>query len=394
MTNRSRLAFLFQAYFNKTATPAEREELMGLLDQAEHDEQIKGLLTNTWEQHNSQHQPFTDNEGSAMLAAILQDGKAIQPVRHTPVRSIRWWHGAAAAVILLGLLAAGYWSLNRPVPPAPTARVLPAQDAIVPGGNKAVLTLADGSTIALDPAQQGTLAQQGHVKVSNSGAAVLTYAGNGHAQEMIYNTLATPRGGQYQLLLADGTKVWLNASSSISYPVSFKGKERKVMIQGEVYFEVAKDPAMPFKVVARDATVEVLGTHFNIMSYEDEHATNTTLLEGSVKVLTGKQQAILTPGQQSKVAPTGEIKIREADIEEVMAWKNGWFQFNSWDIERIMRQVARWYDVDIAWEGPVPTGHFSGVVSRDNNIGQVLKIMQAGGVRFNITGRKVTVSEN
>lgn len=402
--DKSRLTYLFQAYVNKTATPAERDEFMQMLEQAENDEQVKNLLTTTWEQHTSQSQPFNDSQGEEMLAAILQKGKSDKPVTIiTPRPASWWWQRAVAAAILLFAFTGGYlWLTNKPTRQLSETKQPPANDTIVPGGNKAVLTLADGSKILLDSTQQGTLTKQGDAKVINVNTAVLAYdAHKATGREVVYNTLATPRGGQYQLLLADGTKVWLNASSSIRFPVAFTGKERNVSITGEAYFEVAKNAAMPFIVhfssptgEGREGIVEVLGTHFNIMAYDDEGSINTTLLEGSVRVSKGARYKILKPGQEAKIIQTGDIKTGKADIEAVMAWKNGWFQFNSLDIERIMRQVARWYDVEVMYEGNIPTSHFSGMVNRNNNIAQVLKIMQAGGVNFKIAGRKVIVSED
>jgi transmembrane sensor len=398
--DKSRLTFLFQVYFNKTATPAEHDELMSLLEQTENDELVKDLLTNTWEQYTSQSQPFNDRQGEEMLTAILQEGRSHKPVAFMARRQASGWRRmAAAAAVLLVFFTGGYFWLTNQRPgrqTTPSTKNLQfIHDTIVPGGNKAVLTLADGSSIILDSTQQGTVTKQGNAKVINLETAVLTYkAGNGNGQEVVYNTLSTPRGGQYQLVLPDGSKVWLNASSSIRYPVTFKGKERNVSITGEAYFEVAKNATMPFTVTVKEATVQVLGTHFNIMAYDDEGSMNTTLLEGSVKVSKGAQHKILAPGQQAKIAQTGAIKIKEADIEEVMAWKNGWFQFNSWNIEKIMRQVARWYDVEIVYEGSISARHFSGMVSRENNISQVLKIMQAGGVHFKISGRKIIVSDD
>lgn len=406
--DKSRLSYLFQAYVNKTATPAERDEFMQMVEQAENDEQVKSLLTTTWEQHTSQSRPISDSKGEEMLAAILQKRKSDKPVAIITSRPASWWwQRAAAAAILLFAFTGGYrWLTNKPTGQLSETKQLPANDTIVPGGNKAELTLADGSKILLDSTQQGTLTKQGDAKVINLNTAVLAYdAHKATVREVVYNTLSTPRGGQYQLLLADGTKVWLNASSSIRFPVTFTGKERNVSITGEAYFEVAKNPAMPFIVhfssptgiptdVGREGVVEVLGTHFNIMAYDDEGSINTTLLEGSVRVSNGTQNKILKPGQGAKILQTGDIKTGKTDIEAVMAWKNGWFQFNSLDVKRIMRQVARWYDVEVVYEGNIPTSHFSGIVNRNNNIAQVLKIMQAGGVNFKIAGRKVIVSED
>lgn len=395
--NESRLTCLFQAYFNKSATPNERDELMELLAQAENDKQVKTLLAEAWQQFSSQSQLFTDSQGEEMLANILQKGTVNKPVPvidayKQPFSRLR----IAAAAILFFAVTGIYLWLHHKQPGQQIAQSKKisnnAKEAIVPGGNKAVLILSDGSNIVLDSTHQGTLAKQGNAKVMKLNTATLVYsAGNENTREIVYNTLSTPRGGQYQLILPDGTRVWLNASSSIYFPTVFKGKERNVTITGEAYFEVTKNVNMPFKVTVKDAEIEVLGTHFNIMAYTDESSMNTTLLEGSVKISKGSLHKMLVPGQQSRINKTGDIKVVEADIDEAMAWKNGWFQFNAYDIEKVMRQISRWYDVEIVYEGKIPTGHFSGLVSRENDISQVLKIMQAGGVRFKIEGRNVIV---
>jgi transmembrane sensor len=411
--SKSRLAFLFQAYFDKTATPAEREELMELLQQTENNEQLRNLLTTTWQQYTSNNQPFSESEGDEMLAAILQQGRLSKPVAvmaPQPAKR-RWRMLAAAATVLLFMGAGGYfWFTNKQAAPVATT-LPPVNDSIVPGGNKALLTLADGRQIVLDSAGNGNIAQQENVAITKQGAQIVYNASGARLStvDSRLNIVTTPRGGQYKLQLADGTKVWLNASSSITFPVAFHGHERHVTVTGEVYFEVAHVESrngtgagkrMPFIVnVNNKADVMVLGTHFNINAYDDEESIRTTLLEGKVKVsATGSQLStidsrLLSPGYQAKIKPSGEIKTGQADIEEVMAWKNGWFQFNGHDIESIMRQVSRWYDVDIVYQGKIPTGHYSGIVSRENNIEQVLRIMQAGGVGFTIAGHKVTVFE-
>jgi transmembrane sensor len=410
--SKSRLAFLFQAYIDKTATPAEREELMELLQQTENNEQLRNLLTSTWQQYTSNNQPFSDSEGDDMLAAILQQGRLSKPTAvMAPQPAKRPWRMLAAAVLLF--MVCGLWFVvGRRNAEQPAAMQAPgAKESIMPGTDKAVLTLANGNRIVLDSTKKGMLTRQGDVHVMNIQAAELSYdAGHTNMAATMFNTLSTPRGGQYKLQLADGTKVWLNASSSITFPVAFTDNERRVTITGEAYFEVASLPAMPGEGSVKGkkpfivningkADVLVLGTHFNINAYDDEESIRTTLLEGKVKVsrtdsrLSAIDSRLLSPGYQAKIKASGEIKTGIADIEEVMAWKNGWFQFNGGDIKTIMRQVSRWYDVDIMYEGKIPTGHYSGIVSRENNIGQVLRIMQAGGVGFKIAGRKVTVFE-
>ena len=395
--NETNLTYLFQSYFNKSATPDDREELMRLLLKAENDEQVKTLLAQTWQQFNSRNQLFDDNQGMEMLARILEKGANKRaPVTGAYKRLFSWPHIAAAAAILFIAFTSIYLWLSPKQYGQQTAQSNKisgnTKEEIVPGGNKAVLTLSDGSNIILDSIHQGVLTKQGNAKVVKLHRAALAYsAGDAKSGKIVYNTLSTPRGGEYQLILPDGTKVWLNASSSIYFPTAFKGKERNVTITGEAYFEVAKNAAMPFNVTVKDVQIQVLGTHFNIMAYDDENSMNTTLLEGSVKISEGSINKMLVPRQQSRINKTGGIKVVDADIEEVMAWKNGWFQFNSYDIKEIMREISRWYDVEVVYEGKIPTGHFSGLVSRGNDISQVLKIMQAGGVRFKIEGRKVIV---
>ncbi len=395
----SRLHYLFNVYFNKTATPKERNELMELLLQSKNDEQVKFFLTATWQQFSSQNKLFSDSKGDEILSAILQKETITTPVvieLSTPERNFKWKYISAAAILITAIAGIAFWLIIKQ-PPHEIAQLNPTatkpSTPITAGGNKAVLTLADGSSIILDSTRQGTLVKQGNVKVIKLNTATLAYnASEANSKEVVYNTLSTPSGGQYQLILPDGSKVWLNASSSIHFPTIFKGKERSVTVTGEAYFEVAKNAAMPFKIAVKDMVVEVLGTHFNIMAYDDESSMNTTLLEGSVKISKGRINKMLVPGQQSVINTAGEINIVDADIEEVMAWKNGWFQFNAADIKTVMRQIARWYNVEVVYEDKIPAGHFTGLVSRDNDIEQVLKILQSGGVHFKIENRKIIVT--
>lgn len=386
--HKARLAYLLSIYFNKTATTAEVDELMEAVEDSRHDEALKSLLTELWEQHHSDRQPISKEKGNETLRAILQQERVMKPVRGNK----RWWPAAAAAAVLI-FIASYYWMGNQ-MSANEEIEELPAPYVIKPGGNKAVLTLADGSHIELDSSREGTLTTQGSALVVNNSSSILTYGANKNSTgEQVYNTLSTPRGGQYCLVLSDGTKVWLNANSSIRFPATFNGDTRSVSIKGEAYFEVAKNKAKPFLVTAKEATIAVLGTHFNIMAYEDESMMTTTLLEGAVKVSKGDRFKILKPGVQAQILEDGIMKTEVVDVDEEMAWKNGWFNFNSWDIQRIMRQISRWYDIDVVYEGKMPTGHYSGIVSRENNISQVLQIMKAGGVDFKIEGRRIIVSE-
>ncbi len=260
---------------------------------------------------------------------------------------------------------------------------------VAPAGNRAMLVLGDGTTIALDSAHNGELARQGNTKVSRQNGEVVD-KGGGKEEGMVYNTLTTPRGGFYNLVLQDGTKVWLNAASSLRYPVSFAGKERVVEVTGEAYFEVAHDPGKPFRVKAGEQVIEDIGTGFNVNAYPDEGAITTTLVEGAIRVKQEGNGVVLKPGEQASIAGgRKKLRVSEADVEAVMAWKNGMFRFNGAGIEEIMRQVARWYDVEVVYEGPMAVRHYHGAASRNINASEMLKVLEQSDIRFRIEGKKI-----
>jgi ferric-dicitrate binding protein FerR (iron transport regulator) len=316
---------------------------------------------------------------------------------------LRRWTAAAAVLLLLASAAYLVWkktslpnalAVNRSTPQAP-------KNDVAPGGNKAILTLADGTEVVLDSTNNGAITKQGNVTVIKLDDGQLSYkrSASTTSSTISYNTVSTPRGGQYQLVLTDGTKVWLNAASSLRFPTSFIGNDRRVEITGEAYFEVAHDNKKPFFVAVADMNVEVLGTHFNINAYPDERTIKTTLLEGAVKVESQNQSALLVPGEQARLlnAPLEDGNrrlqtINHVDLEQVVAWKNGKFQFNQASVETIMRQVSRWYDVEVVFEGPIPDKRFNGKMYRNVNASQVLSILEEGGIHFRIEGNKVTVT--
>ena len=318
----------------------------------------------------------------------------------TPIRSSRlWWKYAAVAAILLLVGGSAFLLLDghrrshpiavtKPQPP-------PVKHDVTPGGNKAILILAGGSAIALDSAKSGSLARLGNTNVVKVDNGELAYHPSDKAQQGPegYNELRTPRGGQYRLTLPDGTRVWLNAASSIQFPTAFRGAERRVTVTGEAYFEVARDVTHPFIVnIDTRMQVEVLGTRFNVNAYADESSVNTTLLQGSVRIVDGSKTTLLSPDQQSRVYNNGKSEVMDgADIEAIVAWKNGQFQFESDGITAVMRQIARWYDVDVVYAGKIPEGTFSGEVSRNTNLSNVLKILELSGLSFKIENNKVTV---
>jgi len=306
-----------------------------------------------------------------------------------------WPRIFAAASILLFVAIGGYYIIHKSQVKLQMA-ANNIQD-IAPGSNKAILTLANGKQIVLSGAKNGQLATQGNIVVTKSADGELIYntQAENNNTEVVYNTMATPRGGQYHLKLADGTNVWLNAASSIKYPTAFAGKSRQVEITGEAYFEVAHNAAMPFRVVSNRQKVEVLGTHFNVNSYSDEPAIKTTLIEGSVKVTTGKYNAMLKPGQQSVINSGDNTPIKiidNPDTEQVLAWKNEEFNFSETDIQTVMRQIRRWYDVDIEYAGKIPGDRLSGTFSRNLTASKALKLLKFSGINFKIEGRKIIVN--
>lgn len=311
---------------------------------------------------------------------------------------LRYW-AAAAAVVIIGI--SGYFYSN----PAPTEQQLVVHQSksntIVPGSNKAFLTLADGRKISLTDANSGEIVKQEGLSINKTADGKIVYTvvdhGKNDGQEKTaFNTIETPKGGQYQINLPDGTKVWLNAASSLRYPTKFAGNIRKVELTGEGYFEVAK-VHIPFVVKTLGQEVEVLGTHFNINSYRDEDDVKTTLLEGSVRVIplgTNKNNysKLLKPGEQSQLNE-GDLKVKAVDTESIVAWKNGDFIFKGDDLKSIMKKVARWYDVEVVYKGDFDNLKFGGYISRSKNISAVLNIMESTGkVDFNIKGKLVTVS--
>ncbi len=305
--------------------------------------------------------------------------------------SIRKWAAAAAVIILAG--ATAMTLLTRKKSNTGIATHTVQQERVPAKNNKPVLTLADGTTVVLDSTNSGTISKQGGVTVINMNGRLAYNKEEVSAKEIIYNTITTPKGGQYELLLADGSRVWLNAESSLRFPTAFIGKERMVELTGEGYFEVNGSEHYPFLVKKGNTMITVLGTRFNVNAYEDEPAMKITLLGGKVKVERGASQAILGPGEQA-VLTNREDKITVlpgADIDQAVAWKNGRFLFNSADIETVMRQVARWYDVDIVYESRI-TETITGSLPRPENVSQLLGILEAAGkVNFTINGKQIIV---
>jgi ferric-dicitrate binding protein FerR (iron transport regulator) len=338
-------------------------------------------------------------EISSMMRRRIAEGTGVEMGQTRVLRRFRW---VAAAAILL-LLTGGVWFLadrRKDAPVFAGKAAAPIHDA-APGGNKALLTMADGRVIGLDSAANGQLALQGNMRVLKLDSGLLAYeVAASHklqaASRLEYNTITTPRGGQYQVVLPDGTRVWLNAASSLQFPTSFTGKDRTVTLKGEAYFEVAGKAAQPFYVkMPNDAAIEVLGTRFNVNAYEDEPAARATLLEGAIRIRKSDHASVLKPGQQAIMDNGGDaIRVSDdADMDEAVAWKNGMFIFNSLPLGSIMRQMERWYDVEVSYRGNVKGISFNGQISRYSQASQMLDMLATTGeVHFIMENKKVIVT--
>ncbi|MGQ7855784.1 FecR family protein [Pedobacter sp. WC2501] len=303
-------------------------------------------------------------------------------VRRFPVW-IKITSAAAALILVVGLLL----YINRKITPAKSTPTITAS-SILPGSNKATLTLADGRVISLDQLAPGIIATENGLQITKDREGRIAYniAITSKSAALAFNSIVVPKGGTYQVSLQDGSRVWLNAGSSLKYPASFAGQtERKVELTGEGYFEVAKDKVHPFIVKTWGQEVTVLGTHFNINAYPDELNVVTTPEEGRVKVSSGGTDLTINPGERTVLVSEGDMEVQQADLESALAWKNGKIYFKDADIRSILRQVARWYDIDVRYEGNIPTKLFSGGAYRNSNLSTVLKILQENNIHFDIS---------
>lgn len=299
-----------------------------------------------------------------------------------------------AAVLTAVLLSLGYLFMLKPK--RGVQSLATAKNVIEPGGNQAVLQLADGTRVVLNKASDGQISDQGGIKVTKTKNGELVYSmPEQQGTDLVrMNTVTTPRGGQYHLVLGDKTEVWLNSGSSISFPAAFTGAERKVAMTGEAYFEVAKNKAKPFIVSTGKSEIRVLGTHFNINSYNDEQKESTTLLEGSVRVSHSGRQLLLKPGQQASIA-SNSSSIELADIEDatsVIAWKNGYFQFENADLKAVMRQISRWYDTEVSYNGPVPVKQYTGKIPRNVSAKELVEMLAYSGIHCKIENGRIVVN--
>ncbi|MGN6419263.1 MAG: FecR domain-containing protein [Pseudobacter sp.] len=379
---------ILSRYARRQVSPEEQQafqEWMQTLDQQELD-----VLIDDYAAIVAALPDLEESADTRLLLSIHQEiaMKEFEEAGPTVPRIPFWrsWRAAAAAIIVLTLsVTAFFWLRNYPQQLA-EEKTTPAKE-IAPGKSGAILTLADGSQMVLDSANNGILAKQnGSVISMQNGQLVYGSSAEG-AKGIEYNTMSTPRGRQFEITLPDGTHVWLNAASSIRYPTAFQGKDRKVELEGEAYFEVAKNANQPFIVNALNkATIEVLGTSFNVNAYKNENSLNTTLINGSIKV----NGTIIKPGQQARV--TDALRITSnADLDQVMAWQRGYFNFDGASLKEVIQQLERWYEIEVVYEKGIPDIRFGGEMMRDMTLNGVLIALEKSGMRYRLEGRKLFV---
>jgi len=378
--DQQRLNLLFEKYQQGALSPAEQEELNDWF----HGLNLGKISFDTWLAQAGGEEAYIESRLGNFKARIGQQREVAKSNR-------LWPRIAAAASVLICLSIGGYFLLHT----RQTQQLAQNQPLnIKPGSKKAILTLSSGKQISLNDAMAGTLAKQGNTIVAKTADGQVVYSeekSNKTESTLVFNTINTPRAGYYPLKLADGTIAILDAESSIKYPVAFTGNERLVEITGQVYFEVAHN-SKPFRLKVKGQIIEDLGTHFNVNAYDDETVIRTTLVEGSIRVIKNGSTVIIKPGQQAVTRPTNdEIIIREVNTDDVIAWKNGQTSFKNEDIQEIMRKISRWYDVDIRYEGQIPTRGFDGSISRNANLSDLLKVLEFNNIHFKVEGKIITV---
>lgn len=380
-----RIAYLISGYINKTLTTREHDELDLWVEQSDDNIELFSKLT---DERNI-------NEAMAFMRGLDKE-KAYEKVKaqiFPEKKKMKWLLPVSIAAILLIAFGIDWFIKSKAI----ETRQAPPQIANTAidkkaGSSKAVLQLADGKTIELASTSNGEIANEGSATITANSETITYNSNSGSATGEAFNTLTVPKGGKYKLLLADGSQVWLNAASSIKYPVVFTGNERKVFIEGEAFFDIAKNEVKPFIVQTTNATIQVLGTSFNVNTYIDEPGEATVLVSGKIKVVTGKQTQVLVPGQQANIDPSGDVKIEQANLQEATAWKDDNFVFKDEPIENIMRQLARWYDVEVSYKGNV-NHHFNAAVSRKEPLSKILQLLeQTQRVRFTMSANKIEVS--
>lgn len=389
-----RLKYLFQRYFEASLSNEEKEEFFDIINQAQYDEELKRLMSEVW----TQLSPFyrlTDEQSKRILSGILPSlFQRRRILRRKKTRMLKW---SAIAASLLILLSGGWmWYRNNAKKKSAVASVemeTQYNNGVLPVANKTLLILGNGKSVVLDSVGNGIIAKQGGIPVIKLNGQ-LSYSGQTEESTVtLYNTILTPRGKQYRVILPDGSQVWLNAASSLRFPTRFINGIRSVELTGEAYFEIADYQDEPFVVKTNGMQVDVLGTRFNIMAYKSDADVKTTLVQGSVRVSKGNEKVILKPNEEASLENSGNnsIQVKKADIQAALAWKNGLFLFHNADIKSVLREIVRWYDVDIIYEGGV-NAHLNGMISRKASLSEVLNMIEiTSNIKFKVEGKKVMV---
>lgn len=394
-SNQSRLEYLFHQYLNNQISAEEYTELWQCIAE-KGENQLSQELELLWENVELENPMVPENEWDQKMRELIQHGRVEEgkPLNRKRIPAIRKYEWAVAAALAALLFAGFYIYKKQPVATTGLVTHTIEKKDLPPGGNKAVLTLSNGSVIILDSAANGLIGQQGNSTISKTGNGKISYNPmNLKSAEVVYNTLRTPLGGNYQLELPDGSKVWLDAASTIRFPSAFTGEKRVVEVTGEAYFEVKSDASKPFEVAVDGMKIKVLGTHFNIKAYDNEPLVKTTLIKGKVSVNKGSKSVLLSPGEQAQLDKNGKINVvNDININKIIAWKNDLFWFENDNIQTIMREIARWYNVDVVIKGNIPQ-HFTGSIPRNVNVSKVFEVLEeTGRLHFKIEGDKIIVN--
>lgn len=386
--NIQRITFLIDLFNKGTLTDAQHQELINLLAMPQHQQQASLFLDQLWER-TPDGQFFSKTKSEQLHQSII-DQIAVPQAKTIKLnrKLISIITAAAALIIVFSIVLITQYRSSTATKVATKKEPAALIADVGPGGNKATLKLANNRLIVLDQIKNGVLVKMGNLLVKKNKDGQLVFqstAVNNPDAPLNENVLTTPAGGQYEVLLADGSHVWLNASSSLRFPSSFSGKERKVALIGEGYFEISKSKDKPFIVNARDMEVEVLGTHFNITAYPEDQAMATTLVEGSVRLSQQANSVVLKPYEQANIKNDSFKVKKNVDVRDVLAWKNGYFVFDNEEIHSVMRRLARWYNIEVEYEDPNVNEEFMGTISKYKNISEILKLLQATGtIKFKI----------
>ena len=403
--NQNKLIELLGLFVDGGISREEYDLLFDYIRANSEDEELN-IAIDTVFKNSKKFNPLNGDDKEVLLQSIIRNKHFVSEIQNEletiPAFAPRLWYqlGVAASILLLIVTSLFFYTNRTPVNKLALKVVEPKKAAVIlPGDNKAILTLSDGTKIILEDAKNGILANQAGVSIQKTSDGKLLYSFSNSAntvspetkENVIYNKIETPIGGKYQVNLPDGSKVWLNSSSSLRFSALFNGDTREVELSGEAYFDVSKNKSKPFRVITKDQIVEVLGTQFNINSYSDEGPIKTTLIEGSVKIIYKDKVVLLSPGQQFQPKELVSA-VLEADTEEVVAWKEGYFVFKNEDIKSIMRKLSRWYNVEVSYSGDIPEVGFGGNISRSKDISEVLDVLQlTNAIHFKVEGRRITV---